>query len=178
MLFLQLKKYYRSVISIEFIFLLLKNEVMKSLIERFIKPMFDRFNEQEPAMAIDLATAVLLIEVSKADFEQDEAELDMIRNLLLKHLSLPENELDTLLQNAHEEADRLVSLQHITRLMNEQLDQRGKVRVIELMWKVVYADGEKHHYEEHLMRQISDLLYVEHADFIQARLQAEAAAAT
>jgi uncharacterized tellurite resistance protein B-like protein len=178
MLFLQLKKYYRSVISIEFIFLLLRNEVMKSLIERFIKPMFDRFNKQEPAMAIDLATAVLLIEVSKADFEQDEAELDMIRNLLLKHLSLPENELDTLLQNAHEEADRLVSLQHITRLMNEQLDQRGKVRVIELMWKVVYADGEKHHYEEHLMRQISDLLYVEHADFIQARLQAEAAAAT
>ncbi len=178
MLFLQLKNYYRSVISIEFIFLLLKNEVMKSLIERFLKPTFDRFNKQEPAMAIDLATAVLLIEVSKADFEQDEAELDLIRNLLLKHLSLPENELDTLLQNAHEEADRLVSLQHITRLMNEQLDQQGKVRVVELMWKVVYADGEKHHYEEHLMRQISDLLYVEHADFIQARLQAEAAAAT
>jgi uncharacterized tellurite resistance protein B-like protein len=149
---------------------------MKALISRLFKPAFDRLNQQEPAMAIDLATAVLLIEVSKADFEQDENELATIRSLLLKHLSLAEEEVDTLLQNAREEADQLVSLQHITRLMNEQLDQQGKVKVIELMWKVVYADGEKHHYEEHLMRQISDLLYVDHADFIQARLQAEALA--
>lgn len=149
---------------------------MKALIDRFFKPTFDRFNQQQPAMAIDLATAVLLIEVSKADFEQDDSELAVIRGLLLSHLSLCEEEVDTLLQHAHEEADKLVSLQHITRLMNEQLDQQAKVKVIELMWKVVYADGEKHHYEEHLMRQISDLLYVEHADFIQARLQAEAAA--
>ena len=146
---------------------------MKALIERFFKPTFERFNQQQPAMAIDLATAVLLIEVSKADFEQDEVELGTIRRLLLQHLALCEEEVDTLLQHAHEEADQLVSLQHITRLMNEQLDQQEKVRVIELMWKVVYADGEKHHYEEHLMRQVSDLLYVDHADFIQARHQAE-----
>ncbi len=174
---MQLKKCYRSIIPIEFILIILKNDDMKALIDRFFKPAFDRFNQQQqPAMAIDLATAVLLIEVSKADFEQDETELATIRSLLLKHLSLGEQEVDTLLENAHEEADQLVSLQHITRLMNEQLDQQGKVKVIELMWKVVYADGEKHHYEEHLMRQISDLLYVDHANFIQARHQAEAAA--
>jgi uncharacterized tellurite resistance protein B-like protein len=149
---------------------------MKALISRLLKPAFESFNKDEPAMAIDLATAVLLIEVSKADFEQDETEMTTIRNLLLKHLSIAEEEVDSLLQNASEEADKLVSLQHITRLMNEQLDQQGKVKVIELMWKVVYADGEKHRYEEHLMRQISDLLYVDHSDFIQARLQAEAIA--
>lgn len=130
-------------------------------------------NQVKPEMAIDLATAVLLVEVSRADFEQSETELNAIRQLLLSHLSLCEEEVDTLLQHAHEEADQLVSLQHITRLMNEQLDQRGKVRVIELMWKVVYADGEKHHYEEHLLRQIAELLYISHADFIQARHQAE-----
>lgn len=124
-------------------------------------------------MAIDLATAILLIEVSRADFEQDETELASIRNLLLQHLSLCEEEVDTLLQSAHEKADQLVSLQHITRLMNEQLDQRGKVKVIELMWKVAYADGEKHHYEEHLLRKVADLLYVSHSDFIRARHQAE-----
>jgi uncharacterized tellurite resistance protein B-like protein len=108
-----------------------------------------------------------------ADFSQNEQELVSIRELLLAHLSLSEEEVDTLLQNAHEEADRLVSLQHITRLMNEQLDQSAKVRVIELMWLVAYADGEKHHYEEHLLRQVADLLYVSHADFIQARHRAE-----
>jgi uncharacterized tellurite resistance protein B-like protein len=83
---------------------------MKALISRFLKPAFESFNQKEPAMAIELATAVLLIEVSKADFEQDEAELTVIRNLLLKHLSLNEEEVDTLLENANEEAEELVSL--------------------------------------------------------------------
>jgi len=147
---------------------------MKTLIKKFFKPTFERFNAVQPSMALDLATAVLMVEVSKADFSQDETEIQSIRTLLLKHLSLSEEEIDTLLSSAHEEADRLVSLQHITRLMNEQLDQRAKAKVIELMWMVAYADGEKHHYEEHLLRQVSDLLYVPHEHFIRARHKAEA----
>jgi uncharacterized tellurite resistance protein B-like protein len=146
---------------------------MKALIQKIFNPAFEQFNETQPKMAIELATAILMIEVSRADFDQDPAELQSIRQLLLQHLSLPEQEVDSLLANAHEEADQLVSLQHITRLMNEKMDQLAKVRVIELMWLVAFADGEKHHYEEHLLRQVADLLYVSHADFIQARHQAE-----
>ncbi len=149
---------------------------MKALIQQFFQPTFERLNEKEPELAIDLATATLMIEVSRADFEHDPVEVRQIRTLLLEHLSLCEEEVDTLISNAHEEADNLVSLQHITRLMNEQMDQRGKVKVIELMWRVAYADGEKHHYEEHLLRQVAELLYVSHADFIQARHQAESIA--
>ena len=146
---------------------------MNKLIKNFFQPALERFNEIQPSMAIDLATATLMVEVSKADFSQDDSELQSIRQLLLAHLSLCEEEVDTLLANAHEEADRMVSLQHITRLLNEQLDQRAKVRVIELMWLVAYADGEKHHYEEHLLRKVSDLLYISHEDFIKARHKAE-----
>ena len=146
---------------------------MNKLIKDFFKPAFEKFNAVQPSMALDLATATLMVEVSKADFSQDESELQSIRQLLLAHLSLGEAEVDTLLASAHEEADRMVSLQHITRLMNEQLDQRAKVRVIELMWMVAYADGEKHHYEEHLLRKVADLLYVSHENFIKARHKAE-----
>ena len=150
---------------------------MKALIDRFFKPNFERLNQNQPAMAIELATAVLLVEISRADFDQDQAELDHIRELLLEHLSLSEQEVNSLLQQAHQEADHLVSVQHITRLMNEQLDQQGKRKVIEMMWSVVYADGDKHHYEEHLLRKVAELLYVSHEDFIRARHLAEQAGA-
>lgn len=146
---------------------------MKAFIEKFLQPSLDRFNEVKPEMAIDLATAVLMVEVSRADFQQDIAELQAIRELLLGHLDLCEEEIDSLLQNAQVEADQLVSIQHITRLLNERMDQGQKRKVIELMWQVVYADGEKHHYEEHLMRQVAELLYVSHEDFIRARHLAE-----
>ena len=142
-------------------------------IERFFAPTFDRFREQAPEMATELATAVLLVEVARADHRVEEQELATIRRLLLERLSLCEEEVDSLLQQAGEEADHLVSLQHITRRMNEQLSQQEKLRVVEMMWQVVYADGEKHHYEEHLIRQVADLLYIPHVDFIRARHLAE-----
>jgi len=142
-------------------------------IERFFAPTFDRFREQAPEMATELATAVLLVEVARADHRVEEQELATIRRLLLERLSLCEEEVDSLLQQAGEEADHLVSLQHITRRMNEQLSQQEKLRVVEMMWQVVYADGEKHHYEEHLIRQVADLLYIPHVDFIHARHLAE-----
>ncbi len=142
-------------------------------IERFFAPTFDRFREQAPEMATELATAVLLVEVARADHRVEEQELATIRRLLLERLSLCEEEVDSLLQQAGEEADHLVSLQHITRRMNEQLSQQEKLRFVEMMWQVVYADGEKHHYEEHLIRQVADLLYIPHVDFIRARHLAE-----
>jgi uncharacterized tellurite resistance protein B-like protein len=74
---------------------------------------------------------------------------------------------------ARESADKLVSIQHITRLLNEQFDASMKVRVVEMMWQVVYADGIKDRYEEHLIRQVSELLYLPHSKFIQARHKAE-----
>ena len=111
--------------------------------------------------------------MSRADFEQDDSELAQMRQLLAKQFSLGDVELDELMDQAHQEADDLISLQHITRLLNEQFDQPMKKRVIEMMWQVVFADGVKDHYEEHLIRQVAELLYVPHSDFIRARHKAE-----
>ena len=130
-------------------------------------PLFD----QEYALRI--STATLLIEVCRADFEEQESELDRMRHLMAQQFSLSETELDELMLQARESADKLVGLQQITRLLNEQFDASMKIRVVEMMWQVVYADGDKHHYEEHLIRQVSELLYVPHSMFIQARHKAE-----
>ncbi len=123
--------------------------------------------------ALRLATATLLIEICRADFREQEVELERMRHLLQQQFSLQDWELDELMQQARDKADALVSLQHITRLLNENFDQDTKIRVIEMMWQLVYADGVKDHYEEYLMRQVADLLYVSHAAFIQARHKAE-----
>ena len=130
-------------------------------------PQFDREH------VLRLSTATLLIEVSRADFQELDSEIAHMRMLLSQHFNLSEKELDELMQQARKNADDLVSLQHVTRLLNEHFDEEMKIRVIEMMWEVVYADGVKDHYEEHLIRQIADLLYVSHKSFIQARHKAE-----
>ena len=123
--------------------------------------------------ALRVATAVLLVETVRADFRVEASEIQRLRQLLGQQFELDEAELDALLDEAEADADRLVSLQHVTRLLNENYDHAMKLRVIEMMWQMVYADGEKDHYEEHLIRQVAELLYISHGEFIQARHKAE-----
>jgi uncharacterized tellurite resistance protein B-like protein len=123
--------------------------------------------------ALRVATAVLLVEVTRADFIVQPSEKMRLRQLLERQFSLSTAELDALMDEAEADADRLVSTQHITRLLNEHYDHAMKLRVVEMMWQLVYADGNKDHYEEHLIRQVADLLYISHSEFIQARHKAE-----
>jgi uncharacterized tellurite resistance protein B-like protein len=146
---------------------------MKSILTKLFLSCELQSSLYDQEHALQVSTATLLIEVSRADFQEQESELIRMRQLLAEQFSLNDFELDDLMILAREGADKIVSLQHITRLMNEQFDQSMKVRVVEMMWQVVYADGVKDHYEEHLIRQVSDLLYVPHSMFIQARHKAE-----
>ena len=146
---------------------------MKSILNKLFLTSELKSTSFDHERALHVSTATLLIEVCRADFEEDESEIVHMRQIMAEQFSLNEAELDELMLQARESADKLVSLQHITRLLNEQFDASMKIRVVELMWQVVYADGVKHHYEEHLIRQVSELLYVPHSKFIQARHKAE-----
>ena len=147
---------------------------MKKILLKFLTVTSSEVEPVDLDHALRVATAVLLVEVMRADFKVEESERLRLRELLERQFQLTESELDALLEQAEADADRLVSIQHVTRLLNEHYDQAMKLRVVEMMWQVIFADGEKDHYEEHLIRQIADLLYVSHADFIQARHKAEA----
>ena len=146
---------------------------MKKILLKFLTMNATQAEPVDLEHALRVATAVLLVEVTRADFKVEESERLRLRDLLEQQFQLSEIELDALLEQAEADADQLVSLQHVTRLLNQHYDQAMKLGVLEMMSQVVFADGEKDHYEEHLIRQIADLLYLSHADFIQARHKAE-----
>lgn len=129
--------------------------------------------EPDAEHTLRIATATLLLEVVRADFEVGRREMNEVRQVLSEQFDLNKQELEQLISEADEHADRLVSLQHITRQLNENLSESEKIRIIEMMWQVVFADGNLDHYEEHLIRQVAELLYLPHAEFIKARHKAE-----
>ncbi len=147
---------------------------MKKILLELLTITREETSETDIQHALRVATAVLLIEVMRADFKVEPAERERLRELLHTHFDLSVEELDALLEEAEADADRLVSTQHITRLLNQHYDHAMKLRIVEMMWQVVFADGTKDHYEEHLLRQVAELLYISHAEFIQARHKAEA----
>jgi uncharacterized tellurite resistance protein B-like protein len=130
--------------------------------------------EHEAAHAVELATAALLVEMQRADDGEDVAADDAeIRRLLARHFALDLLRVERLVELAHERADRSVSLHEFTRLVHAHFSVAQKATVVEMLWRVAYADGRVDPHEEALVRKVADLLYLPQAAFIQAKERAQ-----
>jgi len=121
--------------------------------------------EQELAVA----TAVLLVEVARADFSEDEVELEAVAGLLESHLGLAQSEAENLVREARLEADHAASLQAFTRQLHEELSLEEKLAIVEMLWRVALADDTLDKHEDHLIRKVAGLLYISHRDLIRIR---------
>lgn len=128
---------------------------------------------QDPEQAIQLASVALMIETAKSDHDLADAELNAVIELAESAFNIPKEKLDTLVSLAHEQANEATSLYEFTRLINEHYSPEQKFQVILAMWQVAYVDGRIDRYEEHIIRRVADLIYVEHVRFIEAKLTAE-----
>ena len=132
--------------------------------------------EDDHAHRIELACAVLMLEISLADSTLDDSEKSSIENALGQRFKLPAEEIETLLDLAHREVDHAVSLHDFTRLLNERMSEREKEQVVEYLWQVAFADGVLDKYEEYYIRKIADLLYVPHVRLMKSRHRASRSA--
>lgn len=119
-----------------------------------------------------LATAVLLLECARADFEHSEPELVAVREALGSSFGLDENAIEELMHEGGREARQAVSLHDYVERLNGELGAEEKRAMVALLWRVAWADGRLDPHEEHLLRQLADLLYVPHAAMIQEKLAA------
>lgn len=140
-----------------------------------LKKLFLEDPKENPRSADEvkrIATAALLVEVARADFAQDAEEESAMAKLLVTTLSLDEKTVNELLAEASDTVDNATSLYEFTRLVNDHYDYAEKCQLINAMWQVAYADKSLSKYEEHLIRRASELIYVNHEDFIREKIAA------
>jgi uncharacterized tellurite resistance protein B-like protein len=140
-----------------------------------IREFFDRNIAGAPAMeghSIEFATAALLVEVMRIDAETTEAERAAVQHAVRTKFGLPESETDALIALAEAEMRQATDYYQFTSLINRRFTQAQKERVLELMWRVAYADSRIDAHEQHLMRKIAALLHVSDSAYIAAKLRA------
>jgi len=118
---------------------------------------------------LQLATAALLFEVLRADYDEHPDERTVLEQTLRKTFTLSESETRELAQLADSEAAESVSLFQFTGLINQYFSAEEKISLVEMLWQVAYADGRLDRYEEAAVRKITELLHVPHRDFIRAK---------
>ena len=125
--------------------------------------------EESKDSSIQKSICSLMIEVAYADNQLDESELKVMANSLSK-LDIEEEEIQEIVDATLSKSKESISFYEHTRILNDQLDYDQKKEVLNSVWAIAFADGEMDKYEEHLIRRIADLLYLNHKDFINAKL--------
>ncbi len=131
--------------------------------------------ESRPEHTLQLATAVLLIEVMRSDAESTAEEQETILKILRERFHLSDAEVARLSERGQKTAKAANDFHQFTSLINRELGRSEKLRIIEYMWQVAYADRKISAHENHLMRKMASLLYIPHDDYIAAKMRAKPA---
>lgn len=143
-----------------------------------LKKVFGRPQDREsgstsPASEEDLriATSALFLELANIDSEFSERERDSILALLRTEYGLSEEHALELAKRAMDQLKGSIDLWQFTNLINEHYSESEKIRVVELMWRIVYADGRLDKHEDYLIHKLATLLRLQHKQLIEAKLK-------
>ncbi|NNE09300.1 MAG: TerB family tellurite resistance protein [Gemmatimonadetes bacterium] len=120
---------------------------------------------------LEVATAALFLEMATVDDEFDETE----RARIVKHLThlhgVSEKKARSIIDVAQKERDGAVDIWSFTSVINTHYDETEKVHMMEMVWEVVFADGQLDAHEDYLVRKIAKLLRLNHRQMIEAKMR-------
>ena len=139
-----------------------------------LKKIFETNNSEIKSVDDTLISYLvsLFVEVSRVDYKIDEKEINFIIEILAKEFNF---NLDLIKEklNIVRTSDRLIGYHPITKYLNENFDINFKKKVVLGLWKIAFINNDLDKYEDHLVRKVSDLLYINHSDNMLLRNKAK-----
>ncbi|HWS08287.1 MAG TPA: TerB family tellurite resistance protein [Xanthobacteraceae bacterium] len=133
-------------------------ESFKSFITEFVdgEKHPDQFAEDD----YRLAAAAMLVHTAAIDGEMSQSERDKLHAVIKQRFALDDATTDELITKATAAEHESVDLYHFTHQLNRALDDDGRAKIVEMMWEIVYADGQRDELEDNLIWRAADLLGV------------------
>ncbi len=126
------------------------------------KKFFEKKNEENINNKNILITA-LLIHAAKIDDNYTDVEKEIIKKALISLNAITLNEAEESLKKAEkieQESNQIVAF---TREIKKN-SMEFRLKIIEILWKIVYSDGSSDSYESNLIRRVCGLLYISDRD--------------
>jgi uncharacterized tellurite resistance protein B-like protein len=142
-------------------------ESFKNFVAEFVD------GEKHPTQFADddyrLAAAAMLVHTAAIDGEMSQSERDKLHAIIRQRFDLDDAATDELISKATAAEHEAVDLYHFTHLLNRALDEAGRAKIVEMMWQIVYADGQRDELEDNLIWRAADLLGVSGEERIALR---------
>lgn len=120
---------------------------------------------------VRIAACALFLEMARVDGEFSDAERSRILALLKNHYHLSDGDALELIQAADQELEQSIDLWQFTNRINQRYSEEEKINIIQMLWKIVCADGTLDKHERYLVHKLSGLLRLSHEELIDAKLR-------
>jgi uncharacterized tellurite resistance protein B-like protein len=122
-----------------------------------------------------LAATALLVHVISLNGEPSAIEKRKLHSLLESRFKLDPGTADQLIASATRVEGEAVDLYHFTSVIMRSVDEEGRLKIVEMMWELVYADGQVTEFEDNVVWRAADLLGVSSRDRIELKHRVAAA---
>jgi uncharacterized tellurite resistance protein B-like protein len=144
---------------------------MFEALKKFVSDLAD--GDTHPSRFADndyrLAAAALLVHAAAIDGVVSDIERERLHAVIKRWFDLDDAATDELLSAATTAEQESIDLYHFTSLLGRSLDEEGRLRVIEMMWEVAFADGRVTEFEDNLIWRAADLLGVSTRERVELR---------
>jgi uncharacterized tellurite resistance protein B-like protein len=141
----------------------------------FVKKYFGPGDDKEAAATsshhdIRVATCALFLEMANLDDEFSGTEKEDVLRLMREHYGLSAAHAEELASIARQELDGSIDLWRFTNLINQNYSRHEKMQIVELIWRLIYADGRLSEHENYLVRKLGKMLRLNHRELIECKL--------
>jgi uncharacterized tellurite resistance protein B-like protein len=127
--------------------------------------------EDEKTRKIHVAACALFLEMAHIDGEFSDVEREYIVSALKSDFQLSDDDATELMDATKKELEKSIDLWQFTNRINEHFSIEDKIRILETIWKVAYADGALERHEDYLVHKMAELLRLSHKQLIRAKLK-------
>jgi uncharacterized tellurite resistance protein B-like protein len=121
---------------------------------------------------IRIAACALFLEMAEADGEFSSEERESILSILHTEYDLSRDDAALLIEASRKAREQSTDLWHFTNLINQNYSTEEKIRIIELVWKIIFSDHKLDAHEDYLVHKLANLLRLQHKQLIEAKLRA------
>ena len=121
------------------------------------------FKKKKESLNNNVLVAALLIHAAKIDENYTDIEKRVIKKALIDLNNIDSNQAEELIIHAEKKEEEQNQIVEFTKEIKKH-SMKFRLKIIEVIWKIVYSDGTSDNYESNLIRRICGLLYISDKD--------------
>ena len=126
---------------------------------------------EEKELRLRTATCVILLEAATADHNFSEEEQEKVIAIMKDRYGMTDEQVEELILESEKARENATDLWYFTNMVNENMDNDEKYRLMELVWEVIYSDGTMDKFENYVAHKLQSMLNLDHSKFIELKMK-------